>query len=269
MRTLRALSLVLVVLGASWDALAADPPSLAKARALYNAGDYEGAITAAAVARRQPDAADAASLVIARAHLERYRQSAAPGDLVAAREALGAVRMASLSARDQVDLIVGLGQALYFGEVFGAAAELFDAALEHTTVLDGRERLLLLDWWATALDREAQGRSFDRRPSVYQRVSDRMERELREDPANATANYWLAVAARGAGDLDRAWSAAIAAWVRSGLNRDEMERLRADVDRLVSQALIPERARTRQARDSQDPVDALRAEWDLVKENWK
>ena len=269
MRKLRAVVLGFIVVCASTHAFAAEPPALVKARALYNAGDYEGAIDAAAVARRQPQAADAASLVIARAHLEHYRQSAAPADLIAAREALGSVRSTSLVPRDQLDLIVGLGQALYLGEVFGAAAELFDAALDRSPLLVARERVLLLDWWATALDREAQTRSFDRRPSVYERIAERMERELREDPGNATANYWLTVAARGAGDLDRAWSAAIAAWVRSTLDRDQTDKLRADIDRLVSQALIPERARTRQTRDAQEAVDVLRAEWELVKQHWK
>ena len=50
-------------------------------------------------------------------------------DLDAAREALGSIRMTTLTPRDQADLLVGLGQSLYLGEVFGASAELFDAAL--------------------------------------------------------------------------------------------------------------------------------------------
>lgn len=260
---------VMVLWMSASGAWAAEPPALAKARALYNTGDYAGAIDAAEAARRQPQSADAAALVIARSHLERYRQSAVPRDLTAAREALGSVRSAALMPRDQLDLIVGLGLALYLGEVFGASAELFDAALDRAPLLQGRERVLLLDWWATALDREAQTRSFDRRAPLYAQIVERMERELREDPGNATANYWLAVSARGAGDLDRAWSASIAAWVRSSLNRDTTDQLRVDLDRLVSQALIPERARTRQSREPQDAVDALRAEWDLVKEHWK
>ena len=38
-----------------------------------------------------------------------------------------------------------------------------------------------------------------------------MDDEIQRDPGSAVANYWLAVAARGAGDLDGAWNAAIAA----------------------------------------------------------
>ena len=54
-------------------AWANEPPALAKARALYNAGDFEGAIDAASVARKDAEWADAAALVVARAHLEHFR----------------------------------------------------------------------------------------------------------------------------------------------------------------------------------------------------
>jgi hypothetical protein len=86
---------------------------------LYNSGDYEGAIDAASVSRRETQWADASSLVIARARLERYRQSMNAMELADAREAWQAVRVASLSPREQVDLLIGLGQALYLGEVYG------------------------------------------------------------------------------------------------------------------------------------------------------
>jgi hypothetical protein len=129
--------------------------------------------------------------------------------------------------------------------------------------------LLLLDWWATALDREAQTRAPERRGRVFERIADRMETELREDPGNTVANYWLAVAARGIGDVDRAWGAAVAAWVRSTLKPESAETLRTDLDRLVIQALIPERARARSAQQQPELLAALRAEWDLVKQQWK
>src|SRR4051812_86812 len=184
---------------------AAEPPSLAKARTLYNAGDMDGALLAAAVARRLPPAADAASLVIARAHLERYRQRAESSDLTDAREALSSIHPEALTPRDQLDLLVGLGQSLYLGGQFGAAAELFDTALTRTVTIEEKDRLQLMDWWATALDREAQTRPADKRAAVYERIGPRMEEELRRDPSSRVANYWLAAAARGAGDVDRAW----------------------------------------------------------------
>jgi hypothetical protein len=83
------------------------------------------------------------------------------------------------------------------------------------------------------------------------------------------ANYWLAVSARGAGDIDGAWNSAIAAWVRSTLSPETTARLRDDLDRLMTQALIPERSRTLVAREPQDAVTALKTEWELLKSQWK
>lgn len=240
---------------------AAEPPALARARALYNAADYDGAISAAAMARTVATAADAASLVTGRSHLQRYRQRGESADLAAARDALAAVRAATLTPRDQVDHLVGLGQALYLGNTFGAAAELFDAALCRGAALGHGDRLRLLDWWATALDRDAQDRPADRRQTAYGRISARMEEELGEDPGSVPANYWLAAAARGAGDLDRAWSASAAAWIRARLSPETAETARADLDRLVTEVLIPERTRTKPARD---PL----AEWQRFKLDW-
>ena len=269
MRTYLVSMLVLAVIGAVAPPLkAAESPPLARARTLYNSGDYEGAIDAASVARRDTQWADASALVIARARLERYRQSMNAMELADAREALQTVRVSSLSPRDQVDLLIGLGQALYLGEVYGPAADLFGTALEKG-MLTPRDRAMLLDWWATALDRDAQTRPYDRRSTVYQRIGERMDLELRDDPASGVANYWQVVAARGVGDLDRAWSAAIAGWVRSTLNPTTMGQLRSDLDRVMEQALIPERARSSPAREGLDPVEMLRAEWALVKQNWK
>jgi hypothetical protein len=258
-----ACALVLAALIPS-PATAAEPALLARARTLYNAADYDAAIAAAEEARQAPSSADAASLVLARAHLERYRQRADPQDLSAAREALRAVKSNALGARDRVDLLVGLGQSLFLGEAFGAAAELFDTALIQGSALPPRARMLLLDWWASALDREAQTRPLDRRPPVFERIVERMEDELRVDPGCAPASYWLAAASRGTGDLDRAWDAAIAGWVRATLSPDTAASVRADLDRLVTQALIPERA-----RHHGGSTEALRGEWDLVKTQWR
>src|SRR3970282_2288429 len=98
-------------------------------------------------------------------------------DLAAAREALSAVRAAALNPRDQVDLIIGLGQTLYLGASYGAAGELFDTALSRAALLGTRDQLLLLDWWATALDREAQSRPPDKRAAVFGRIAARVGAE--------------------------------------------------------------------------------------------
>ena len=250
-------------------AYAAEPPLLAKARALYNAADYDGAIAAAVQARTQPGSADAAALVEARAHLERYRQTADSADLGAARDALSAIHSSALMPRDQLDFLVGLGQSLYFGELFGPAAELFDTAIERGAFLPARDRMMLLDWWATALDREAQASDPERRARLYERMAARMGEELRRDPGSAPANYWRAVAARGVGDIDAAWDAAVAAWVRAPLDSETSVWLRSDIDHLVTQAIIPERARTRPARERADATEAFRSQWESVKQQWK
>jgi hypothetical protein len=250
-------------------AAAAEHPALAKARALYNSSDYDGAITSASMSRSDPASADASALVMGRSHLERHRLRGDAADLVAARELLGAVRVAALMPRDQLDLLIGLGQTLYLGEVFGAAAELFDTALGRASMLGDRDRLLLLDWWATSMDREAQRRPADRRGPIFERVIARMDEELRTDPGSAPANYWLAVSARGAGDLDRAWNASVAGWIRAALKPESAQLLRGDLDRLVTQVLMPERARLRPAREQADALSALRAEWDSIKTQWK
>lgn len=259
---------ILAVMLAWSSAYAAEPSALARARMLYNAADYDGAIAAAAIARMQAATADAGALVEARAHLERYRRAADAADLAAARDALNAIRAAALSPRDEVDLLVGLGQSLYLSDMFGSAAELFDTALEGGPLLPERDRLMVLDWWATALDREGQGASPERRARLAAQIGSRMEEELRRDPGSAPANYWRAVAARGAGDLETAWDAAVAAWVRATLSPTASQ-LRTDIDRLVTDALIPERARSRPALDRADAVESLRSEWNQVKEQWK
>ena len=266
MRCCRAFVLV-VLFGWCTPAFADEPPALAKARALYNAGSYDAAIQAAGTLRGDHQFGDAATLVIARAHLERYRVQAELNDLAAARDALTAIRRGALSSRDQLDLLIGLGQTLYFGNQFGAGAQLFATALAGASLLPSRDRELLLDWWATAVDRAAQTRPAEQRTALFVEIATRMEQELAIEPGSAVANYWLVAAARGRGDVDRAWDAAVAAWVSAALAPETSKTLRADLDRLVNEALIPERARTRPARE--DPAVALRVEWERIKEVWK
>ncbi|MBM3817753.1 MAG: hypothetical protein FJW14_01870 [Acidimicrobiia bacterium] len=260
--------LIVSIAIAAAPVFAAEHPALARARMLYNAGDFDGAIASASMARADAPSADAAALVLGRSHLERFRLRSDTADLAAAREALSAVRAPALTPRDQLDLLVGLGQSLFLGENFGASAELFDTALTRAALLPERDRWLLLEWWATSLEKEAQRRPGDRRQAMFERIVSRMEDELRADPGNGPANYWLPLAARGAGEVERAWHAAMAGWIRAGLRPDHAAAVRADLDRLVTQALIPERVRGRPAREQQETTASLRAEWDALKAQW-
>jgi hypothetical protein len=255
----------LMFIGFSAPAHAANPRDpLARARMLYNQRQFEAAVNAAEEARRNLDRADSADLVGARAYLERFRLSGAPDDLMKARERLGRLTPVRFSPRERIEFIVGLGQTLYFDDAPGAAAAVFETVLaaQNGLTMEARERVL--DWWASALDRDARPRSDLDRQGVYQRIRDRMAEELVMNPGSATATYWSSAAARGQGDLHSAWDAAQAGWVRAPLAPDRGVELRGDLDELVQRAIVPERARI-----LAQPPETLRLEWERFKERWK
>jgi hypothetical protein len=252
-----------LLLAASTVSAADKPDALARARALYNQGEFQAAVNAAEQARLLIGMADGADLIAARAYLERFRESSATDDLANARDRLRRLDPQRLDPRERTEYIVGLGEALYFDGAFGGAANLFDSILaRESLVADARERAL--DWWATAVDEDAKPRPDIERQPMYQKIRDRMQRELGMNPVSASAAYWLSAAARAQGDLQAAWDAALAAWVRAPLAPDHGAALRADIDRLVLNAIVPERART----ISQTP-ESLKAEWDQFKDRWK
>lgn len=259
--------LLLVVVVASIAAAPQD--ALSRARQFYNQRLYDAAIAAATPALGAPRTADAATLVIARARLERFRESSDATDLAVARRELQQVHPERLPPPDRVELVIALGEALYLDDQAGAAAEEFEIALGRVDQKSPRTRERVLDWWASALDREAlRGPGPERRP-LYARIVDRMEEELRRDPGSAAASYWLVAGARGSGDLERAWDAAMAGWVRASLTGDRGAALRDDLERIVSQAIIPERARLTSAPGSSvQAVAAMRAEWAALKRLW-
>ena len=257
----------LVILGLSGTfAAAADP--LAEARRLYNLGQYENAAKLAREAIKLTPTAESARLVLGRIYLERFRQSAEAEDLAQASQALKTVNPEGLDRRERTEWTIGLGEALYLDDRFGTAVELFERALDGTEPLGAAQRERLLDWWATALDRLALTRPRDTREPVYTRVVARMEKELAADPASAPAAYWLAAAARGAGNLDRAFNAAMAGWVAAPLGRDHGAALRADLDRLMVQGIIPDRALRLQPRDAKSVTAVMLSEWEAFKASW-
>jgi hypothetical protein len=179
------------------------------------------------------------------------------------RERLRRIDPQRLSPAERVELIVGLGEALYFDGSAGAAGEVFDSVLVDSKLSpEARERVL--DWWATSVDEEARKRTPPERVSAYERVRERMRSELARNDGSVAASYWLPAAARGQGDLQAAWDAAQSGWVRSTLVGDRGGALRSDLDRLVLQAIVPERARVLGL-----PPETLTLEWEQFKERWK
>lgn len=260
--------MVRLILVALFSAVAVAPASgaddlLAKARHLYNQRQFGAAIEAAELARLVPARADAADLVAARAYLERFRDSALAEDLDAARERLRRLRPERFGPRERTEYIIGLGEALYFDNAFGAAAAVFESALQSVDLPGGPPREQVVDWWATAVDRDARPRPEIDRQVVYQHMRARLDEELALHPGSGAAAYWLAAAARAQGDLQAAWDAAQAGWVRAPLVADHGAALRADLDRLVVRAIAPERARA-----LAQPADNIRAEWERFKERW-
>ena len=263
---MRMLALVAVAMLAVAPARAADP--LAEARRLYNQGQYDTAARYAEEALKVPASAEAARLVFGRVQLERYRRSADVTDLARAREALRAVNTEGLNPRERTELIIGLGECLFLEDKFGSASESFERVLDASKALGPGAHDRVLDWWATALDRLALSRPHDTRAQFYVRIVSRMEEELALDPASAPAAYWLAAGLRGSGLLDRAWYVAAAGWVTAALARDRGAALRADLDRLVLQAIIPERAARLQPRDVRQASAILTSEWEALKNSW-
>lgn len=253
---------VVALLGATVEA-ADSREALNRARLAYNQRQFDEALAAVEEARRDPQRADSADLIAARAYLERFRANAVPEDLARARERLRALDPTRFSASERFELLVGLGEALYLEGATGAAAVVFESVMSPASALPAEARERVLDWWGSALDRDAQARSEIDRRAIYQRIRDRMNDELASRPDSATASYWASAAARGQGDLQGAWDAAQAGWARASLAADRGAALRGDLDRLVQQAIVPERSRM-----LAQPPEVILAEWDSFKARW-
>jgi hypothetical protein len=268
-RRFRALPAVVLVLSVTTSSAAqGSGADLARARTAYNERNFDEAIAAASAARRVADTADVAAIVLGRAHLERYRERADPADLGAAREVLGTVRTMGLGDRDRLELLLAFGEALFLEDEFGAAAEVFESGIARSAI-DPSLREAMLEWWGSAVERQASGAAPDLRRGHFARLAERMKVELSDTPASPAASYWMVAALRGAGELQRAWDAAVAAWVRARLTGDRSPTLRADLDRLVTHGIIPDRV-NHIARDQREAAASqLRADWELIKERWK
>ncbi|MGH6886788.1 MAG: hypothetical protein ACREGK_12025, partial [Geminicoccales bacterium] len=107
------------------------------------------------------------------------------------------------------------------------------------------------------------------RAPLYARIEERMRAEILAAPGSAAAGYWLAASARASGNPDEAWHHAIAAWLRAALADDRGAALRADLDRLVVQAIIPERAARLSPRGDVTLAEtSMLTEWEAFKAAW-
>lgn len=242
---------------------------LARALALYNQRQFDEAIEAALEARKTPETRDAASVVLARAHLERYRERVDPTDLGAAREALSSVRVSWLGPRVRVEYLLAMGEALFLQDDFGAAAALLASSVPAGRAEDSALAESLIDWWGSAVERQADLADPDDRRELFGRLADQMDEELSRAPDSAAAVYWRAAALRGAGDAVAAWHAAMAGWVRARLTGERAAGLRSDLDKLVLQGIIPDRVRSLSSADREVAASQMRAEWELVKQRWR
>lgn len=245
---------------------AADP--LSDARRLYNQGQYDAAEQAARDAARFPATADGARVVLGRIQLERYRRTPAAADLSGAISTLREVDTRRLDGRERVELVIGFAEALYLEDRFGAASDLFESVLDESDTLGAVAHERVLDWWATSTDRYAQLKPMPERAEIYGRIATRMAQEISRDAGSQPAAYWLAASARGAGDPERALNQATAAWVRAVLARDGGVALRADLDRLVVQGILPDRANRLQVRDHTQALAGMVGEWEAFKSAW-
>lgn len=243
---------------------------LIPARLAYNLQQFDEAVKLATEARKTPALAHSGSLVLSRALLERFRRNGDVADVASARQALLSVDPASLLASERPELHLGMAELLFVDDLYGAAAEMFEVALDRPGMVTERQRERVLEWWAASLDRHAQLAPDAERLARYRRLLSRLEHEAARGPASPAVAYWLAAAARGVDDLDRAWSLAIAGWIQAPMIAGVRTlTLRGDLDRLMNDAIIPERAR-RAAPDA-DPEAlkvALAAEWASIKAKW-
>ncbi len=253
--------------GAMAQAPVADP--IVRARELYNAGRFDEAVSAAREAGARPGPQHEANLLLGRALLERHRSTRVAEDLDAGRQALRSVDATALPDRGRLDLVVGLGEALYLDGQYRSAAAVLEPALEQVGALPAPAREQVVDWWATAMDRHAQTRPPDERARFYDDVEARMRQHLGRHPDSSAASYWLPAVALAQGQLDLAWDLALAGWVRAQLAADRGEALRGDLDRLVTQAIIPERVkRLVDEPDTAAAAARFAAEWDEMKARW-
>ena len=270
---MRARAILLVGALVTSAAPAAAQSGLERARTLYNAGQFEESIAAAEEARSRPNTAASATLITARSRLERFRLAALPADLATARAELLSLDPRGLSPHEAIEWHVGLATALFLEGQVGPAAGIFAAVLPLARAgLPLPEFEKLVEWRSAATVQHAETLVGDARRRLYEQVRDDVRNELELNPLSRPAMYWMAISSRGAQDLDGAWNAAVAGWIRAGTSQ-EGKQLRADLERFVTQTLIPELAQERtgqrfDAKATLTDIAALNQNWRALVERW-
>jgi len=248
---------------------AEQPGALARARVAYNQQRYDEVIAAAREAQRVPGTASQAQLLVARAFIERFRLSGDAADLATARDTLAVIDPSKLTPRERAEMQIGLAESLFLDERFGAAADLFEDAMSRTGEPGYGPRERLLGWFATSLDRQGRLEETPVRRRIYRRLLERMAMENRIGSGSAVASYWVVAATFGLDNVEDAWNAAVATWIRAPLTPGDGVALRADIDRFVLAFIVPRRARLASAGgDVEAAADVFRRDWELVKQTW-
>jgi tetratricopeptide (TPR) repeat protein len=257
----------------AWPRPAAAQKELKQARRLYNASMFDEAITAATPALDKPKVAASASLIIARAKLERFRISGDQDDLAAARKELTALNSRKLSAQESIEWQMGLGETLVFEDQFGPASEIFESLFQAARLrFTSAQMDKLVEWWANSTARFAESFTGPARSESYDRMLRTLRTALQLDPPARASTYWLVVASRGVGDLEGAWNAAVAGWIRAGSVQGG-DQLREDLEQYVMQTVIPERARARTGqrqgtRVTTLEIAAMTRQWRTLTQLW-
>jgi hypothetical protein len=171
---------------------------LERARAFYNEGHFDESIAAATAALMKPAAAPSATLIAARARLERFRLTKDPQDLTAARSDLVSLNPLKLGPQEAIEWQIGLGAALFLDDQPGPASEMFMNVISTARGrMPAQEFEKLLEWWAATLSRVAEALSGPARKDAYSAMQTAVRDELDRDPLSRPATYWSVVARRG------------------------------------------------------------------------
>ena len=192
-----------------------------------------------------------------------------------ARKDLVSLNPRNLAPQEIIEWQIGLGTVLFLENQPGPAAEMFSTILPTARArLSPAELDKLVEWWASTVASVAESQTGPTRKEAYIAMLRSVRDEIERNPLSWPASYWLVVAARGAGDLDGAWNAAVTGWIRAAASRQDGQHHREDLDRFVTQTLIPERAqaRTGERLDSmvtQAEIAALTEQWRALAAHWQ